>query len=115
MHATYKFMFMVHFGMAPPPSILISSVLRFLLPTVIFKQSLDFSVDAIVTSSASMLQHVKGRPNIRISITRTTNEKDPTTVRTYEHRNKGRNNESEADLASLVVVFLILTAADMVV
>ncbi len=115
MYATYSSMFMVHFGMVSPPSNLLSSVLCFLLPAVIFKQSLDFSVGAIVTSSASMLQHVKGRPNIRISITRTTNEKDPTTVRIYEHRNKGRNNESEADLASLAVVFLVLTTADMVV
>ncbi len=50
-----------------------------------------------------------------MSITRTKNVKDSTTARTYEHRNEGRNNESEADLPSLAMVSLVLTIADVVV
>ncbi len=46
---------------------------------------------------------------------RTADEKDLTTARTYEHRNKERNNGSEADLPSLAMVSLVLASADIVV
>ncbi len=37
------------------------------------------------------------------------------TTTSYEHGYKGRDNESEADLPSLTMVFLVITTTDMVV
>ncbi len=111
-YVTHRLIFMVHFGRSPTLSILTTSVFSFLLPAINFKRNLDSFVGAILTISASMIQHIEVGPDIRMPMKRTMNEKDPTTVRTYEHRSEGLNNESDADLASLAVV---LTTADMVV